>query len=132
MTLHISKITTSLKMKLFLIILIGYVTDCCAFLGNQRTPISRKELIASGHIGGIDKATIQFIEETVDTVYHSVIEQANRGTTKSYRYNIKPSDDLIYHAKINYWDNITQELKRLFPDSEVEHNIGSGLTVYWG
>ena len=119
-------------MKLLLIILISYITDCCGSLANMKTPISRKTLIASGHVGGIDKATLKFIEDTVDTVYHSVIEQANRGTTKSYRYNIKPSDDLLYYAKINYWDNITQELKRLFPDSEVEYTTGSGLTVYWG
>lgn len=119
-------------MKLLLILLISYMTDCCASLGNQRTPVSRKTLISYGLVGGIDKATAQFIEDTVNTVYHSVIEQANRGTVKSYRYNIKPSDDILYHAKINYWANITQELKRLFPDSEVEYTIGNGLIVYWG
>jgi len=44
---------------------------------------------------------------------------------------MKPSDYLLHHTKINYWDNITQEPNKLFPDSEVEHTVGSGLTVYW-
>ena len=114
-------------MKLLLIFLMGYLSDCCAL-----KPISRKMLQENG-VNGIEKATQLFIDETVTKIYHDVIEESKRGDfVKSYTYKMAPTSDLLYHAKINYWINIIDKLRILFPDCEVADTKFNGIAVYWG
>jgi hypothetical protein len=114
-------------MKLLLIFLIGYLSDCCALKA-----ISRKELQENG-LKGIEAATQLFIDTTVLNIYQGVIDNSKRGDfVKSYTYQMNPSDDLLYHAKINYWAHIIDKLKTLFPDCEVADTNFKGIAVYWG
>jgi hypothetical protein len=114
-------------MKLLLIFLIGYISDCCAL-----APVMRKELQENGN-NGIEAATQLFIDTTVHNIYQDVIAHSKRGDfVKSYTYNMKSNDDLLYHAKVNYWAHIIEKLRKVFPDSEVSENKFNGITVYWG
>jgi hypothetical protein len=95
-------------------------------------PVSRDALLNYGK-SGIDTATNVYIDETVTTIYNNVIATAQRGTfVDSYSYKMNPSNELIYHAKVNYWEKIIEKLQTLFPDCVVADNKFGGISVYWG
>jgi hypothetical protein len=115
-------------MKLLLILVISYFSDCCS-LKHELKPMTKADLESYGRTA-LDLQTHNFIDLTVKEVYDGVLQNTafNR---HGFALKLSPPQNVRLYSTVDYVEQIINELRILFPDSEVEFRGGSGINVYW-
>jgi len=115
-------------MKLLLILVISYFSDCCS-LKHELKPMTKADLESYGRTA-LDLQTQNFIDLSVNEVYDGVL-QSTAFKRHGFALKLNPPQNVLLYSTMDYIELIITKLKILFPDSEVEFRGGSGINVYW-